>query len=280
MEQVRGQVERLKGESYGFGNRVCLSIACSRPEDVEAKSLAAAPEFPLQELRLDYLADAAAGLAALRPFLRAHPEIMFLGTCRPVRSGGRFAGSGTDEVQVLASAAEAGCRILDLSLETAEELGADSLALLRSKGAAVILSFHDFERTPALEETLSRMRRFAPDLYKIVPTANCLRDSLDLLKLLSTGTGQGETPVVGISMGEAGVVTRILGPRFGSAFTFAAAEAASATAPGQLSAKLLTELYRAGDITSRTRLFAVAGDPIHTSLSPLMHNTAFHEAGL
>ena len=53
-----------------------------------------------------------------------------------------------------------------------------------------------------------------------------------------------------------------------------AAEGAE-TAPGQVTARTLLDLYRMEQLDQATRIFGVAGNPIAHSLSPLMHNTAF-----
>jgi 3-dehydroquinate dehydratase/shikimate dehydrogenase len=76
-------------------------------------------------------------------------------------------------------------------------------------------------------------------------------------------------------MGEEGVVSRVLGPRAGAPFTFASFSAGAATAPGQVTAGTLRDLYRLERLDQATRIFGVAGNPIAHSLSPLMHNTAF-----
>jgi 3-dehydroquinate dehydratase/shikimate dehydrogenase len=76
-------------------------------------------------------------------------------------------------------------------------------------------------------------------------------------------------------MGEEGLLSRVLGPRAGAAFTFAASSEIGATAPGQVTARTLHDLYRIEHLDHATRIFGVAGNPITHSLSPLMHNTAF-----
>jgi 3-dehydroquinate dehydratase/shikimate dehydrogenase len=81
--------------------------------------------------------------------------------------------------------------------------------------------------------------------------------------------------VVGIAMGEEGLVSRVLGPRAGAAFTFASSGDGVETAPGQVTAKTLRDLFRVEHLDQATRIFGVAGNPIAHSLSPLMHNTAF-----
>jgi len=86
--------------------------------------------------------------------------------------------------------------------------------------------------------------------------------------------------VVGIAMGEEGLVSRVLGPRAGGAFTFASLEDGTETAPGQVTAATMRKLYRADKLNLDTRVFGVAGNPIAHSLSPLMHNTAFRREGV
>ena len=71
-------------------------------------------------------------------------------------------------------------------------------------------------------------------------------------------------------MGPAGVVSRILAARFGSAWTYAA----EGIAPGQLPAAHLVEQYRYRHVTARSRVYAVVGRPVGHSLSPAMHNAA------
>jgi len=76
-------------------------------------------------------------------------------------------------------------------------------------------------------------------------------------------------------MGDAGIISRVLGVRAGSAFTFAAATPGEETAPGQIAARTLIETYRIDQVDAATKVYGVAGNPIRSSLSPLMMNAAF-----
>jgi 3-dehydroquinate dehydratase/shikimate dehydrogenase len=83
------------------------------------------------------------------------------------------------------------------------------------------------------------------------------------------------TNIIGICMGDAGVISRVLGVRAGSAFTFAAATPGEETGPGQIAARTLIETYRIEHVDAATKVYGVAGNPIRSSLSPVMMNTAF-----
>jgi 3-dehydroquinate dehydratase/shikimate dehydrogenase len=75
-------------------------------------------------------------------------------------------------------------------------------------------------------------------------------------------------------MGEQGIISRVLGVRAGSAFTFGAVSEEQKTAPGQMSARDLRNIYRIEQVDAATRVYGVAGDPIEHSLSPVIMNTA------
>ena len=87
--------------------------------------------------------------------------------------------------------------------------------------------------------------------------------------------GGGERSVF-ISMGEAGIASRILAGRFGSAWTYAG----PVSGVGQLRADELLDGYRFRSLGDATQVYAVVGSPIAHSVSPAMHNAAFQQAGL
>jgi len=229
------------------------------------------------EFRLDSLPKPAAGLPKIKEFLVEHREVIAIATCRRKEHGGNFEGALSTELDILTKAAEAGCRIVDLEIESAEEAKPAQLARFRAGlaavGTALLISFHDFARTRSLEQAADRIAAFKPDFIKVVSTARTLADNLAVLRLIEDRSLAAN--VVGIAMGEEGLLSRVLGPREGGSFTFASFSEATETAPGQVDAHTLRDLYRIEQLDQATRVFGVAGNPIAHSLSPLMHNTAF-----
>jgi 3-dehydroquinate dehydratase / shikimate dehydrogenase len=257
--------------------KLCIALQAETPAELLALAASALRDARFFEFRLDALAKPAAALPGLKRFLGEHRDVIAIATCRRKVHGGNFVGSLTSELDLLTKAAEAGCQIVDLEVESAEEANRPQMtrfrAALRAAGAALLVSFHDFSRTRALDQAAARIEAFQPDFVKVVSTARTLTDNLAVLRLIEDRSLDAQ--VVGIAMGEEGLVSRILGPRAGAAFTFASPSEAAATAPGQVSARTLLDVYHIEQLDPATRIFGVAGNPIAHSHSPLMHNTAF-----
>jgi 3-dehydroquinate dehydratase/shikimate dehydrogenase len=257
--------------------KLCVAIQGETPSELWERGAKAAQETKFLEFRLDTLAKPVSAFPGLKVFLASHRDTTAIATCRRKECGGKFTGSLTAELDLLTKAAEAGCMIVDLEVESAEEAKPAQLARfkagLRAAGAALLVSFHDFTRTKGLEQAAKRIEAFEPDYVKVVSTARSLADNLAVLRLIEDRSLVSH--VVGIAMGEEGLLSRVLGPRAGAAFTFAAPEEGVETAPGQVTARTMLDLYRLDQLDQATRIFGVAGNPIGHSLSPLMHNMAF-----
>src|SRR5229473_3176283 len=128
-----------------------------------------------------------------------------------------------------------------------------------------------YRGTKKLEETFARMKQYPADFFKVVSTANSLYDNVQMMKFLEKHSP--ESSIVGICMGEQGIMSRVLCVRAGSQFTFAAPSAGEETAPGQIAARVLRETFRIDQVDAATKVYGVAGDPVAHSLSPIMLNT-------
>jgi 3-dehydroquinate dehydratase/shikimate dehydrogenase len=259
--------------------KLCVAIQAGAAAELMQRAEAALAEAKFLEFRLDSLAKPAAALPNVRKFLAEHRDVTVIATCRRKAFGGHFGRSLTAELDILLDAAGAGCKIVDLEVESAEEAKPAALKEfrkgLRAAGTALLVSFHDFSRTKGLEQAADRIEVFEPDYVKVVSTAKALADNLAVLKLIEERSLSAH--VVGIAMGEEGLVSRVLGPRAGAAFTFASSSEGVGTAPGQVTARTLLDVYRIDKLDRATKLFGVAGNPIGHSLSPLMQNAAFRK---
>jgi 3-dehydroquinate dehydratase/shikimate dehydrogenase len=258
--------------------KLCIAIQAGSPAEIFARAESAVKDAKFLEFRLDSLSKPAAAISPMKEFLAGHRDVTAIATCRRKEFGGSFVGSLTAEFELLLKSAHAGCQIVDLELESAEEAKPAQLtkfrAGLREAAAALIVSFHDFTRTKGLDQAARRIQAFAPEFVKVVSTARSLADNLAVLRLIEDRSLSAQ--IVAIAMGEEGILSRVLGLRSGAAFTFASSADGAGTAPGQVTARTLRDLYRVEQLDPATRIFGVAGNPIAHSLSPLLHNTAFH----
>jgi len=261
--------------AHGFPlrlSKLCLAITGTDAADMMAKAEAQVRDNSLLELRLDYLSRPGLALPKIRRFTEYHPHIAVVATCRRASSGGRFRGSIASQLDILSKAAAAGCQLVDLELQSATRCKRGQLERLRSR-AAVILSYHDFRATKRLEETLAKMSAYPADFYKVVSTATTLYDNVVMMKFLEKQSDHHS--LIGMCMGEQGIISRILGVRAGSVFTFAAVRPDEKTAPGQITSQDLRNTYRIEQLDAATRVYGVVGDPVAYSLSPVIMNAAF-----
>ena len=262
--------------------RIAIALQARQPSELFSLAESALRESRLLEFRLDALDKPQAAIAPLKRFLhkaqQQHGEIVAIATCRRKPNGGQFSGTLAEELHLLQEAVTAGCSIVDLEIESAEQATEVQFQGLRqslhASNAALLISFHNFTRFVDPATVLDRMRAFQPDFLKIIPTARSLMDNVRLLRWMDKLIGNEQ--VVALAMGEEGALSRILSLRSGSAFTFAApTTGAQGTAPGQFTAHAMRESFRIEQIDKATRIYGVVGNPVAHSLSPLMQNAAF-----
>ncbi len=192
------------------------------------------------EWRADFfaeLADQAAVVAVATRIKTRAAELPLIFTVRSVREGGNPI--PLDEAAVLALCA-AVCEQTDVEYVDCElSQSPEHIACLRQDaeryGTKLIGSFHDFNRTPTLEELVGKMeeaQRHGLDVAKVAVMPQTLEDVLTLLRATLEGKRRLDIPLITMSMGKYGVVSRLVGGVFGSSLGFAVG--ASASAPGQV----------------------------------------------
>jgi 3-dehydroquinate dehydratase/shikimate dehydrogenase len=244
----------------------------------------------LVEYRIDHLFSGEgddAGRAAVLDLVARSP-LPCIVTCRPVYEGGGYDGDDNARISLYEALGTADtppayidCEALTYSrsanLRQKMNLAVAHGGQQRAVTSRLILSHHDFEgRSASLLRIVTDMRRQdAASVLKIAFTARSVRDNLELFDLLR----ERDRPTVALGMGEDGLMSRVLAPKFGGLLTFASLDESSATASGQPTVDELLNLYRFRSIGPRTKMYGVIGDPVVQSASPAVHNDAFDRAG-
>lgn len=125
--------------------------------------------------------------------------------------------------------------LLDVELYMPEGRADEIISLAQEKQVKVVLCNHDFDATPAKDEIVNRLKTMADrgaDVCKIAVMPNSPQDVLDLLQATQDAHTAIEQPLITMSMGDLGKVSRACGELVGSSATFGALGEGSA--PGQI----------------------------------------------
>lgn len=250
--------------------RICIALGLPSPARLleQARREAAGGERFL-EFRLDYLPAPAEGFKVIREVLAEYPDCWLLATCRRHQNHGRFNGSIDEQLDILNGAIEAGARAIDIEIESAE-LAKTRVRQLEGR-TVVIVSYHNYEGTPAMDPVLRRMQKVPADVYKLVTTA---RKPSDNLRVLGLSKAHPKTPMVLLAMSETGFSSRVLSMVMGGLYTYATPSAVEGTAAGQVSARVMRQIYRAEKLSKACKIYGVIADPVMHSISPAVHNRA------
>ncbi|MBY9078555.1 type I 3-dehydroquinate dehydratase [Paenibacillus sp. HN-1] len=200
------------------------------------------------EWRTDFFAEVEnleAVLSALAGIRRAVPDIPLIFTFRSAREGGEREISDEYYAELNRTAAESGMTdLIDVELFAGDDIVTPLIEWAHERGVRVVVSNHDFHKTPPKEVIVARLRKMQElggDLPKIAVMPLHAGDVLTLLDATRIMHEQfADRPIITMSMAGKGIISRLAGELFGSALTFGSAKAASA--PGQLPAAELRDL--------------------------------------
>lgn len=262
----------------GARARICVPVCESSIHAFKETINRAAELGDLVELRLDCLSDASfAAVSELVSFANEFGQPLIL-TFRAREEGGLRASDTNERLQFWKECSNTFKHELfdiELDLLRHEDCSIPGLDWLR-----VICSHHDFAGIPPnLNEIYEPMSRTPARLLKLAIAANDSIDCLAVFQLLERAQ-KDRREIIAIAMGQAGLMTRVLGPSRGSYLTYGSPDESRSTAPGQISAARLRELYRIDHLTRDSRIMGLVGSPVSHSISPNVHNAAFDAVGL
>lgn len=227
------------------------------------------------ELRLDHLTD-------FEPrrdldLLLRDRRLPALVTYRPKWEGGEYEGDDDRRFETLLLAMELGADYVDIELKVAQKF-VDFLSGKKPDRTKLIVSSHNYQSTPTCEDLSSlavTIQAVGADIVKIATTAVDIIDVLRMFKVMV----HCQVPMIGLVMGERGLISRILCPKFGGYLTFATLSTGKESAPGQPTLFDLLEIYNIRQIRADTKVYGIVGKPVCHSKGPVLHNTAFRSVG-
>lgn len=227
--------------------KICVPIVgVTREEILAAAETIKSTKADVVEWRVDWYEDifdfakTEETMKALREVLGETP-ILF--TFRTSKEGGEKSIETETYVELNQNAAKTGLvDLVDVEAFTGDDAVKAVVETAHANGVKVIASNHDFHKTPAKDEIVSRLRKMqelGADIPKIAVMPQNKKDVLTLLSATEEMASEyADRPIITMSMSETGVISRLCGEVFGSALTFGAVGKVSA--PGQMGIEDLT----------------------------------------
>jgi 3-dehydroquinate dehydratase I len=211
------------------------------PEAIADELAAILPKAPdILEWRVDFfdaIGDTARVIGTARALRAAAGGIPVLLTRRNATEGGQKVAIAEPEVVALYEAVCQARAVELIDYELSNDRG--DIARLRgvsaANGVAMVMSFHDFQRTPAadvLEGKFALAQQLGADVGKVAVMPQDPADVLTLLGATQRASQALPIPLISMSMGAIGSISRMIGWVYGSAATFAVGK--SSSAPGQV----------------------------------------------
>lgn len=206
---------------------ICVSLKEKNLEEL----IQILQKIEFAEIRLDSMT---IDMASVRNVFSQHPNL--IATCRP---GHR---SNVSRKTQLLTAIKAGAAYVDIEVESENDFKRALIQEAQRQECKIIVSYHNFERTPdrpELEQIITRCFDSGADIAKIACKVRTVKDNARILGILTDSR-----PLVVLGMGQLGKITRIVGPYLGSQFTYASLSDGKETGEGQINMVQLTEILK------------------------------------
>ncbi|MCB1023724.1 MAG: type I 3-dehydroquinate dehydratase, partial [Acidobacteria bacterium] len=245
--------------------KVCISVCAKTSGEFVEKIKHAAQIADIVEARFDCISGPLP--ESLFSELRKLSDSLagkLLVTYRPRTEGGNYDLSPAQRIEFWTNSGVSELADwADLEEDVSEEVLTGSF---RNALGSIIKSHHNFVGSPEdIDEVFERLSINEEDISKIAVHADRITDCIPVWRILKTAISAGKR-MIPIAMGEAGKWTRILGLAYGSPLAYASLEEGIETAPGQISARDLLDVYRVKDLDTETAIYGIIGNPVSHSL--------------
>ena len=176
----------------------------------------------------------------------AGSKVRLLFTNRSRLEGGAFMGEDTERLAWLKICVEQGADLVDVELNSPPFLRDELLHHAKKRGVQTVVSYHDLNGTPPIEELediFHAALALGPAIIKIVTTPNTPDDLVRIMGLYPHA-GTHDARLIAFAMGETGRLTRLMSLYLGAPFTYCAPAGRQGTAPGQLDINTATEILK------------------------------------
>ncbi|PON47806.1 3-dehydroquinate dehydratase type I [Parasponia andersonii] len=191
---------------------------------------------------------------------------------------GRVVGTKNTRQDALRLTMEFGADYIDVELQVAREFN-DCIEGKKPEKFKVIVSSHNYQSTLSVEDLGNLVEQIQAARANIVKFSTTALDITDVARVFQI-IEHSQVPIIGLVMGERGLISRIICTNFGGCLTFGTLESGIVSAPGQHTINDLLHLYNFRQIGSDTKVLGIIGKLVGHSKSPLLYNEAFKSVGL
>jgi len=214
--------------------KICVPIQAKTQKQAKIELEKAAKVADMAEIWLDHIKD-----LDIADLLKNKP-IPVICVCKKPNEKGHFKGADKQLIDILVKAAESGADYVDIPFNLIKNLK------FKTKNLKVILSYHNFTKTPSTPTLLKKaleMHKKSADIVKISVMAKSLNDTIRIITLAKILQSK-KIPHILIAMGKKGILSRILTPTLGGTIMFAPLKKSKTSAPGQLTVGELRNAWK------------------------------------
>lgn len=248
-ENVQKKVELSALAQLPVKTIVPITAKTKEQAIAQAKVIAANQDADLAEFRidlLDFAADSKQVIALgheLKNILATKPMIA---TIRTHNEGGKLTISDADYGKTYqAYLKQPFMDMLDVEMFRDQQVVKNTVKLAHDKKVLIVMSNHDFQKTPSEDEIVKRLLKqdeLGADILKIAVMPQSKQDVFTLMNATLKVSQQSKKPLLTMSMGKLGTISRIATANMSGSFSFGMIGEASA--PGQIDVTQLKQFLK------------------------------------